>query len=96
MLQAAPSKEIVDFVTDQIVKIDKNYEFSNEIFRLAKVGNKVIIELDYVIECGSKLDSIVLQDKLRKELTDALAELPYEKWININFTSDIKFAEHSS
>ena len=94
MLQAAPPKEIIDFVTDKIVEIDQNYEFSNEVFRLAKVGNKIIIELDYVIECGSKLDSVKLQDQLRKELIDAVATLPYEKWVNVNFTSDMRFAEH--
>jgi len=94
MLQATPPKEMTDFIAQKIVEISRSYEFSNEIFRLAKVGNKVIIELDYVIECGSKLDSIVLQDKLRKELTVAFTELPYEKWININFTSDEKLVEH--
>ena len=96
MLQAAPPKEIIDFVTDKIVEIDKQYEFSNEVFRLAKVGNKIIIELDYVIESGSRLDSIVLQDKLRKEMTHAFAALPYEKWINVNFTSDLSLVDHSS
>jgi cation diffusion facilitator family transporter len=96
MLQAVPPKEIIDFVTGKIVEIDKQYEFSNEVFRLAKVGNKIIIELDYVIECGSQLDSIALQDKLRKELMNAFSELPYEKWVNVNFTSDLSLVEHSS
>lgn len=96
LLGATPSQEITDFVTDKIAEIDENYEFSNEVFRLGKIGNKLVIELDYVIEPGSKLDTIVVQDQLRKEITTAFKELPYEKWINVNFTGDMTFAEHTS
>ncbi|MCL1989681.1 MAG: cation transporter [Defluviitaleaceae bacterium] len=94
MLQGIPSKEMVDLITEKITAINQHYEFSQDVLRLAKVGHKIIIELDYVIECGSPLDSIMRQDQLRKALTDAFSELPYEKWININFTSEIKFVDH--
>jgi len=96
ILSATPPKELCDLITAKTREINQNYEFVDEIFRLAKVGNKIIIELDYVIEAGFALDSIVMQDQLRKELTSALAQLPYEKWININFTSDLQLAQHLS
>jgi len=96
MMQGTPPDEITSFITDRIIEIDRNYDFYDEIMRLAKVGNKLIIELDFVIESGAQLDSIIMQDKLRQELTDALSTLPYEKWININFTSDMRFATHIS
>jgi len=45
------------------------------------------------VKRDSTMDSIEMQDKLRKELTQKLDEIPYEKWINISFTGKMKYAE---
>jgi len=95
LMQASPSVELIDFITEKITEIDAYYQFENEIFRLAKVGNKIIIELDYIIKPNSRLDSIILQDELRYKLTNAFSEIPYEKWININFTGDAYHTIHA-
>jgi predicted Co/Zn/Cd cation transporter (cation efflux family) len=94
LLMGKPSEEITKLINEQIEDIIHSYNISDKVIRLGKVGGKVVIEIDYVIEKGSQLDSIAEQDSLRKSLTKALADLPYEKWVNITFTSDGVWTEH--
>lgn len=94
LMQARPSSEVITTVTGEIEKIDQDYDFSDKFLRLGKVGSKIMIEIDYVIEKNSKLDCISEQDQLRSRLSQGLVELPYKKWLNINFTSDVKWADH--
>jgi predicted Co/Zn/Cd cation transporter (cation efflux family) len=96
LMQARPSEEITSLIAATVKKINYGYVFSDKVLRLGKVGSKIRIEIDYVIEKGSTLDSISEQDRLRSQLTQAFAELPYGKWINVNFTSDIKWTERAS
>ena len=96
LLLATPEKEITVKIMEKIDLIKGNYDYLDRVLRLGKVGGKIILEIDYVIEQGSDLDSISKQDELRNQVTYALAEIPYEKWININFIGDIKWAEHMS
>lgn len=96
LLLATPEKEITVTIMEKIDLIKGNYDYLDRVLRLGKVGGKIILEIDYVIEQGSDLDSISKQDELRDQVTYALAEIPYEKWININFIGDIKWADHMS
>lgn len=95
LLLAKPSKEITLDITEKVENINRNYHYLDRVLRLGKVGGKIILEIDYVIEKGSDLDSISKQDELRKQVTYALTELPYEKWVNINFIGDIRWADHT-
>lgn len=93
LLQATPPEEVTNLINHKIESVDRNYDFSDKTLRLGKVGNKIIIEIDYVIEKNSKLDSISEQDQLREHLVQSFEQLPYEKWININFTGNIKWVQ---
>lgn len=93
LLQAAPSPELTSLITKKVNSISNEYDFSDMIIRLGKAGEELIIEIDYIIEENSVMDSIRIQDLFRNKLADSLAELPYKKWLNVNFTGDIKWAE---
>ena len=93
LLMAKPSDEIVESINKKLEIVNNGYELSNHVLRLGKVGGKLIIEIGYVIEKKSKMDSIQMQDSLRKELTRQLDEIPYEKWVNVTFTGDVKWVE---
>ncbi|MCL2591994.1 MAG: cation transporter [Defluviitaleaceae bacterium] len=93
LLMAKPSEEIVKSINKILEAVNKKYELSNHILRLGKVGGKLIIEIGYIVKKKSKMDSIEMQDRLRKELTEKLICIPYEKWINVTFTGDMKWAE---
>ena len=96
LMQAAPSPETFDFVKKKIKEVKQCYQIKEHALRMGKVGSKVIIEIDFVVECKTELDSVYKQDQVRKQFAEAYASLPYEKWLNINFTSDKKLTEHTS
>jgi predicted Co/Zn/Cd cation transporter (cation efflux family) len=81
-------------ITERIEKINNDYDFSDRVLRLAKVGSKIIVEVDYVLKENSQLDSVSEQDRLRGRFAQAFAELPYKIWMNVNFTSEAKWTEH--
>jgi len=93
LLMAKPADEIVESINKKLEAVNSDYGLSDHVLRLGKIGGKLIIEIGYVIEKNSKMDSIQMQDRLRKELVEQLAVIPYEKWINITFTGDIRWAE---
>ena len=93
LLMTKPADEIVESINKRLEAVNNGYGLSDHVLRLGKIGGKLIIEIGYVIEKNSNMDSIQMQDHLRKELVEQLAVIPYEKWINITFTGDIKWAE---
>jgi len=94
LMQTSPSKDIADAITEKITQIDKDYDFSDKVVRMGKVGNKVIVEIDYVIAEGSNLDSVIEQDQTRNHFSQTFAEFDYKIWLNICFTSNGKWTEH--
>jgi len=93
LLMAKPSEDIVKLINKNLETFNTNYGLSNHVLRLGKVNNKLIIEIAYIINTKSKMDSIMMQDQIRIDLTQKLSEIPYEKWINVTFTGDKKWAE---
>jgi len=93
LLMGKPSDEIVEAINQKLNVVNSNYQLSDHVLRLGKVGGKLIIEIGYIIEKDSKMDSIQMQDNLRKELARQFAEIEYEKWINVTFTSDVKWVK---
>lgn len=96
LMQAVPSEEIVNTIAVKVENINEAYDFADKVMRLGKVGGKIIIEIDYVIDRESKLNCVSEQDRLRNSLIQTFAELDYEKWINISFTNDIRLTEHTA
>jgi len=97
LLSGAPSEKMTQLIEERIEKISEANGFpSNRKIRLGKVGNKIIIEIDYLVIPGTHTDSITVQDSLRTEMTEAFKDLPYEKWLNVTFIGDIKHANHHS
>ena len=94
LMQTGMSDEVASDITQKIEKINANYDIHDKVLRLAKVGSKMIVEVDYLVKDGSHLGSLSKQDELRSHLAQAFLELPYKIWLNINFTSDIKWTEH--
>lgn len=94
LLGGKPSPEVVSLIEKQIEQACQASQFKERILRFGKVGSKVIVEIDYVIEEGSPLDSVAQQDKIRRQLMEGLGELPYSTWVNVGFVSDQKLCEH--
>jgi len=97
MLTASPSGEKATQIQEKLQQATQGFQVSTPVIRLGKVGNKLIIKLDFVIALGSPMgspmDSITIQDKLRQQIFKQLAGLPYALWVNIAFTSDSRWCE---
>jgi len=94
LMQTSPSNDIANVITEKIEQISKDYDVFDKVLRLGKVGNKVIVEIDYVVREGAQLCSLSEQDQLRSRFAQAFAELDYKIWLNVCFTSDNKWTEH--
>lgn len=94
LMQRSPSDDIINVITEYIDKVDAGYDFSHKVLRLGKVGNKVIVEIDYVLKESSQLDSFSKQDQIRNQLAEELTALDFKIWLNICFTGDEKWTEH--
>ena len=94
LMQTNLPNDMAGDITERIEKINNDYDFSDRVLRLAKVGSKIIVEVDYVLKENSQLDSVSEQDRLRGRFAQAFAELPYKIWMNVNFTSEAKWTEH--
>jgi len=94
LMQTNLPNDMAGDITERIEKINNDYDFSDRVLRLAKVGSKIIVEVDYVVRGNSQLDSVSEQDRLRGRFAQAFAELPYKIWMNVNFTSEAKWTEH--
>jgi len=94
LMQTSPPDDISCVIAGKIEQINADHDFSNAVLRMGKVGNKVIVEIDCVLKAGSRLDSVSEQDRLRGRFAQALAEIPYKIWLNVNFTGKMKWTEH--
>lgn len=78
---------------DLIVKdIQKKYKFEDSITRVSKVGRQLRIEIDFVFNDDSKLYDINEMDDVREVIYSKMKNIKLEKWLNVNFTGDRKWA----
>lgn len=93
LMSAIPYEELNDKITTIVENVTKSYDARDTIIRIAKVGGQLIVEVDFVIEPEGKLDSVVVQDGVRKKLSESLSVIQYNKWLSISFTADKKWTE---
>jgi len=94
IIQISPADDATELVAEKIENISKEYDFLEKVIRLGKVGNKVVVEIDYVLKEDSSLVSLAEQDKLRSLFAETFAELDYKVWLNISFTYDARWTKH--
>ncbi|MCC5891859.1 cation transporter [Exiguobacterium sp.] len=95
-------KELIDMDTETpyskqirltVLQIAHRYEVDKTYVRTTKSGNVLFLEIDLVVPKDYPYDTIADQDRIRQQLSDALAFLPYEKWLTVSFTHDNRWAE---
>ncbi|MDK0977500.1 cation transporter [Clostridium perfringens] len=94
-------KEILEFKADDsiILEIDKlvegierEYNFEEAITRVSKTGNDLRIEIDFIYNEESNIKALDEMDRLREKIFNSLSHINYEKWLNVSFTKDKKWA----
>lgn len=84
--------EINDDIYVLVKGIEEEYNFEESITRVSKVGRELRIEIDFVYNKDSKLKTLDQMDNVREEINDAIKHIGYNKWLNVSFTGNKKWA----
>ena len=84
--------EINDDIYLIVKEIEKEYKFEDSISRVSKIGGELRIEIDFIYNEESKLKDLDQMDCVREEVSDAIKHIDYNKWLNVSFTGDKKWA----
>ena len=78
---------------DKLVEgIEREYKFEESITRVSKTGNDLRIEIDFIYNEESNIKVLDEMDSLREKIFNSLSHINYEKWLNVSFTKDKKWA----
>ena len=93
ILSMAPEAEVMDQLRACVASVEERYGFSESFLRASKVGNRMDIEIDFVVGAESAVRTIADADTVRQDLHDQLAALGYERSVVVTFTADRRWAE---
>ncbi|MFD2202898.1 cation diffusion facilitator family transporter [Shivajiella indica] len=78
-------QEIVDDIEDK-------YHFHESFLRVSKSGQKLFIEIDFVVSPDAWQPTLSEQDQIREEIVTKMQPISLKKWLNVAFTNDRKWA----
>lgn len=84
--------EINDDIYLIVKEIEKEYKFEDSISRVSKIGGELRIEIDFIYNEESKLKDLDQMDCVREKVYNAIKHIDYNKWLNVSFTGDKKWA----
>ena len=84
--------EINDDITVVVKDIEKEYNFEDSITRVSKMGSSLRIEIDFIFNEDSKMQSLEEMDKVREKIDKKTKHIKYDKWLNVSFTGNRKWA----
>lgn len=84
--------EINDDIYVLVKEIEEEYNFEESITRVSKIGRELRIEIDFIYNKDSKLKTLDQMDNVREEINDAIKHIDYNKWLNVSFTGNKKWA----
>lgn len=94
-------KELLEFKADDSITleidklvegIEREYNFEDTITRVSKTGNDLRIEIDFIYNEESNIKVLDEMDGVREKIFNSLSHINYEKWLNVSFIKDKKWA----
>ena len=92
ILSMAPEADVLDQIRACVAAVKERYAFSESYLRASKVGNRMDIEIDFVVGAESAVRTIADSDTVRQDLHKQLAALGYERSVVVTFTADRRWA----
>lgn len=86
LLEAAPPPSILDPLTAAIAQVQEEFGLPEPITRASKVGRKLYVEVDFVVEDGAW--DVAGEDRVRRAVDERLRALPYDVWLTVELTTD--------
>jgi predicted Co/Zn/Cd cation transporter (cation efflux family) len=88
----APEEDVLDQLQACVDGVQERYAFSESFLRASKVGNRMDIEVDFVVAAESPVRTIADSDTVRQDLHEKLSALGYERSVVVTFTADRRWA----
>ena len=85
LLEAAPDDDLQAQVRTAVDRVVEQHGLGEHHLRTAKVGPKLYVEVDFLVDPDWR---VAQSDVVRHSLVDAVADLPVEPWITVEFTAD--------
>jgi predicted Co/Zn/Cd cation transporter (cation efflux family) len=92
ILAMAPEADVLDQLQACVDDAKERYAFSESFLRASKVGNRMDIEIDFVVGAESPVRTIADSDAVRQDLHEQLSALGYERSVVVTFTADRRWA----
>jgi cation diffusion facilitator family transporter len=92
IMSMAPEADVLDKLRARVAAVEEKYAFSETFLRASKVGDRMDIEIDFVVGAESPVRTIADGDAVRQDLHDQLEALGYERSVVVTFTADRRWA----
>jgi cation diffusion facilitator family transporter len=92
ILSMAPEADVLDQIRACVAAVEERYGFPESFLRASKVGNRMDIEIDFVVGAESAVRTIADSDAVRQDLHERLAALGYDRSVVVAFTADRRWA----
>ncbi len=92
LLTMSPAPEIQEQVRAAVHDVEREYQFVESFIRTSKVGSRLDVEIDFVVDADSRAQTVQQFDEVRAELADRLELPPYTTAMIVTFTADRRWA----
>ncbi|SFE51236.1 cation diffusion facilitator family transporter [Alteribacillus iranensis] len=92
ILMMAPPGNIQTHVEKVVQQIKDKYRIEESFVRISKVGKTVFIEIDFVLNEKTVVQTVDEFDTVREEMDRNLQLDGYDEWLTLSFTKDRKWA----
>ncbi|MFZ1115140.1 MAG: cation diffusion facilitator family transporter [Propionibacteriaceae bacterium] len=93
VMSMSPPEDVQSQLRAAVDEVGTRYGLEESFVRAAKVGGRMDIEVDYVVEPESRVVTVTDCDAVRSDLHERLAALGYQKSVVVAFTTDRRWAE---
>jgi len=91
LLEGEPSAEISDAVRATVEEVRQRFGPDEPIVRLHKLGRKLYVEVDFVVEPGEW--DVSEEDAVRRAVAEGLDPLGLDVWAYVELTTDRTLVE---
>ncbi|WP_158736753.1 cation diffusion facilitator family transporter [Alteribacillus sp. YIM 98480] len=92
LLWMAPSAHIQLQITQAVQETKEKYHIFEDFTRVTKVGKTIFIEIDFVLDEHTSIQTVDEFDMVREELYQKLQMEGHTNWFTLSFTKDRKWA----
>lgn len=92
LIGVSSEDELSSNIKNLIQSLEKQYLFKESFLRVSQGRQHIWIEVDFVVDETSLIQSIKDQDKVRESIDRSLKHIKMDKWVTVSFTTDRKWA----